>query len=88
MRLRDLVKQEVDRLSDDDLDEAYRLIVNLRSQHTQKPRSILSEAEKQLRRERFESHFGEIQGDPTGANNEDIDTDLAREYASNHEESS
>ncbi|MBO1351019.1 MAG: hypothetical protein EBE86_028295 [Hormoscilla sp. GUM202] len=44
-----------------------------------------TEAEKQAARERFESHFGEIDfGYPTGADNESIDADLAREYADNH----
>ncbi|MBC6423075.1 MAG: hypothetical protein GDA43_07820 [Hormoscilla sp. SP5CHS1] len=44
-----------------------------------------SEAEKQAARERFESHFGEIDlGYPTEADNESIDADIAREYADNH----
>jgi len=44
-----------------------------------------TEAEKQAARKRFESHFGEIDlGYPTGADNESIDADLAREYADNH----
>lgn len=42
-------------------------------------------AEKDEARRRFESHFGEIDlGHPAGADNEDIDADLAREYASDH----
>jgi hypothetical protein len=46
-----------------------------------------SDAEKQAARERFERHFGEVNlGHPTGADNESIDTDLAREYSSTHGE--
>ena len=41
-----------------------------------------SDAEKQAARERFERHFGSINlGHPTGADNESIDADLAREYS-------
>jgi hypothetical protein len=37
-------------------------------------------------RERFRRHFGEVDiGRPTGADNESIDADLAREYADSHE---
>ncbi len=47
---------------------------------------IRSEVEIQASRERFERHFGEIDlGYPTGADNEGIDADLAREYADTHE---
>jgi hypothetical protein len=43
-------------------------------------------AEKQVARERFERHFGEVDlADATGADNEQIDADLAREYAEAHE---
>lgn len=46
-----------------------------------------TEAEKQAARERFERHFGEVDlGHATGAVNEQIDADLAREYADTHEE--
>ena len=44
-----------------------------------------SEVEKQAARERFERHIGEISVG-TGADNESIDADLAREYASTHED--
>jgi hypothetical protein len=45
------------------------------------------ESEKQAARERFEQHFGEVDlGYPTGADNESIDADLAREYAADREE--
>ena len=48
---------------------------------------LLSEEEKQAARERFEKHFGEINlGYPIEVDNESIDADLAREYASNHQE--
>ena len=47
-----------------------------------------TEAEKRAARERFERHFGEIDlGNATGVDNEQIDADLAREYADTHEES-
>lgn len=45
-----------------------------------------TEAEKEAARQRFERHIGSISGYPPGADNESIDADLAREYASNHEE--
>lgn len=38
-------------------------------------------------RERFERHIGAIDlGQPTGADNESIDADLAREYAAKHDQ--
>ena len=47
---------------------------------------IRSEVEIQASRERFERHLGEIDlGYPTGADNEGIDADLAREYTDTHE---
>ena len=40
-----------------------------------------SESERQAARERFRRHFGAVSlGHPTGADNESIDADLAREY--------
>jgi hypothetical protein len=43
-------------------------------------------AEQQAARERFERHFGEVDlVDAIGADNEQIDADLAREYADAHE---
>jgi len=46
----------------------------------------LTEAEKQSARQRFERHFGAVNlGHASGADNEGIDTDLAREYADKHE---
>ena len=45
-----------------------------------------SEAQKEEARLRFRRHFGEIHsGNPTGADNESIDADLASEYANIHE---
>jgi hypothetical protein len=41
-----------------------------------------SEAQKNSARQRFESHFGVVNlGYPTGADNESIDADIAKEYA-------
>ena len=48
-------------------------------------RVLLTEAEKQAARERFERHFGEVDlGRSTGADNESIEADLAREYDDTH----
>lgn len=45
-----------------------------------------SQEELEAARLRFESHFGEIDlGAPTGADNDGIDADLAREYSATHE---
>jgi predicted transcriptional regulator len=50
------------------------------------PLSPSTEAERQVARQRFERHFGAVDlGHPTGADNEAIDADLAREYADTHE---
>ncbi len=49
--------------------------------------TLPTDAEKQAARERFERHFGEVNlGHPTGADNESIDADLAREYSSAHKQ--
>ncbi len=51
------------------------------------PRAERTEAEKQAARERFRRHAGAVNlGYATGADNESIDADLAREYADTHEE--
>ncbi|MBX9583120.1 MAG: hypothetical protein K2X87_22665 [Gemmataceae bacterium] len=51
-----------------------------------RPPDPRTEAEKQAARERFERHFGAVDlGRPTGADNEGIDADLAREYGDRHE---
>jgi len=45
-------------------------------------------AEQQAARERFERHFGAVdRADAIGADNEQIDADLAREYTDAHETS-
>jgi hypothetical protein len=46
--------------------------------------AVLTEEQKRVANERFERHFGEI-AVGSGADNESIDADLAREYASDHE---
>ena len=46
-----------------------------------------TEAEKKTARSRFEHHFGTLNLEqPTDLDNESIDADLVREYASTHEE--
>jgi hypothetical protein len=48
----------------------------------------LNEAETEEARLRFERHFGEVSvPNALGLDNEQIDVDLAREYAGGHEES-
>ncbi len=48
--------------------------------------ALLTDAEKQSARERFERHFGAVNlGYPTGIDNESIDADLGKEYADTHE---
>ncbi|RMG45614.1 MAG: hypothetical protein D6723_18185 [Acidobacteria bacterium] len=52
-----------------------------------KPRPQLTEEESRAAWERLRKHAGaENLGSPTGADNERIDADLAKEYASTHEE--
>ena len=49
--------------------------------------ALRTDAEKQAAREPLERHFGEVnRGHPTGADNDSIDADLAREYGSTHSE--
>jgi hypothetical protein len=51
-------------------------------------RRALTEAEIEEGRQRFERHFGEVSvPSAVGLDNEQIDADLAREYADRHEES-
>jgi predicted transcriptional regulator len=53
----------------------------------QRRRPQWTEEERQAARERFRRHAGAVNlGYATGANNESIDADLAREYGSTHEE--
>jgi len=50
-------------------------------------RQPTTESEKKTARERFERHFGAVNlGHATGADNEEIDADLARAYDDRHEE--
>ena len=50
-------------------------------------RAQQTEAERRAARERFELHFGAVDlGYPTGVDNEQIDADLAGEYAATHED--
>ena len=59
------------------------------AKHAPKPRPKLSEEEMREARQRFSRHAGTASlGYPTGADNESIDADLAREYGSTHEEQS
>ena len=54
---------------------------------TPKPRPKLSAEELEAARERLRRHAGAANlGHPTGADNEKIDHDLAREYGSSHED--
>ena len=47
----------------------------------------LTEGEKKAAREQLKRHAGAVDsGDPRSADNERIDADLAREYASTHDE--
>ncbi len=46
--------------------------------------AILTEVQMRAASERFERHFGEV-AVGSGADNESIDADLAREYANDHE---
>jgi hypothetical protein len=59
----------------------------LEQQFTQALKLLLNEAEKKEARARFERHFGALELDnSTNLDNESIDADLVKEYASNHEE--
>jgi hypothetical protein len=50
-------------------------------------RTDMTEAEIEESRLRFERHFGEVNvPDPKGCDNEQIDADLAREYANDYED--
>jgi hypothetical protein len=59
----------------------------LEQQFAQVFKLLLTEAEKEAARARFEHHFGTINlGSGIDVDNESIDTDLAKEYASTHED--
>ena len=52
-----------------------------------KPRPVLTPEEYEAARQRLLRHAGAVNsGEPDSANNERIDADLAREYASDHED--
>jgi len=52
-----------------------------------KPRPKLTEEQRRAALAKLRRHFGaENLGHPTGADNESIDADLAREYGNTHEE--
>lgn len=58
----------------------------LEQQFPQAFKLLLDDAEKNAARTRFERHFGTLAlDDSTDLDNESIDADLAREYASTHE---
>jgi hypothetical protein len=47
---------------------------------------LLDDVEQEMERSRFERHFGALGlGNPMDLDNESVDADLAREYASTHE---
>jgi hypothetical protein len=64
------------------------LAINLLEQQFDKTLKIAStEAEKEGARTQFEGHFGTIRiNEDLKVDNESIDADLAKEYASNHED--
>jgi hypothetical protein len=58
----------------------------LERQFTQAFKLLLNETEKNVARARFERHFGTLElSSSTDLDNESIDADLGREYASTHE---
>ncbi|MCS6804877.1 MAG: hypothetical protein NZ823_07000 [Blastocatellia bacterium] len=62
-------------------------VLEFLAKHRPKPRLTLTEEESREAWERLLRHAGaENLGYVTGADNESIDADLAREYASTHEE--
>ncbi|MCI0440466.1 MAG: hypothetical protein L0177_15240 [Chloroflexi bacterium] len=63
------------------------LAIELLASVMPKPRPKLTEEEREAARERMRRFAGaESLGYPTGADNESIDADLAREYGSSHED--
>ena len=70
---------------------AHWLVTTLEQQYGpryagQSARQLRTAAEQHAARVRFEQHFGEVNvPDATGADNEQIDADLAREYSDTHE---
>ena len=63
------------------------LVIEWVTRYASKPRPQLTETERQVAWKRLLRHMGaENLGYATGADNESIDADLAREYGSTHEE--
>ena len=66
---------------------AEQVALEYLARHAPKPRPQLSEEELKEAREQLLRHAGAVSlGYATGANNEGIDADLAREYGSAHED--
>lgn len=68
---------------------AQVIVASLERYFLQQPSQRQARTEDQLQaaRARFEQHFGAVDlGYATGADNEQIDADLAREYDDTHEE--
>ncbi len=58
----------------------------LEQQFTEALKLLLDEAERDAARAKFERHFGTLKlNDSMSLDNDSIDADLAREYASTHE---
>lgn len=63
------------------------LVLEWRARYGPRPRPKLSDAQRRAARKRLLRFAGSVNsGDPHSADNEKIDADLAREYASTHEE--
>jgi len=71
-------------------DEVYEAVKKAAEAKGKTPAEWVTESLRQrlpVRDERLRRHFGAIDlGHPTGADNESIDADLAREYSSSHEQ--
>jgi hypothetical protein len=66
---------------------ADEILAEMKASYAPKPRPSLSEAEKQAELAKLMRHAGSLTGgNPRGSDNELIDEDLAREYASTHDE--
>lgn len=63
------------------------LATALLEQHFSQVLPVSTDVQKELARAKFERHFGTLNiHNSTNIDNESIDTDLAKEYANNHEE--
>ena len=88
------IAQQTGKTQDDLLHEAVQLLIGQFQQSrqrywphlTKQKRHYRTETARQSARERFEKHFGTLNlSDAMGADNESIDADLAKAYASNNE---